>query len=163
MYKRCENCAYCSCSCFSGYYCERKYMEVDPDDSCIYFEDVSTSNSSDDASGCAPLIGFALLYQAVHYIDDKFGVYGNIAIMLILAIIFRKQVKFILKWCLLIGTSLLVVGPIAMSLILVIPKTVFGSRDAEIFFVVLAWIILAFVAYKLLIKDFFKKLCQRWR
>ena len=131
---------------------------------CSYYESSCTDSYEDEGIGCFPyLIGFTLLYHAVHYIEGKFGVYGTIGIILTLTIIFRKQAKFLLKWCFIIGSSLLVVAPIAMSLILVIPKRVFGIRDAEILLVVLAWLLLAFVAYKLLIKDFYKKLCQRWR
>lgn len=109
------------------------------------------------------LVGFALFYKVVHYIENEFGVYGTIGILLTLAIVFRKQVKFLLKWCFVIGSSLLVAGPIAMSLILVIPKRAFGIRDAEVWLVLLAWFILAFVVYKLIIKDLFKKICKRWR
>ena len=50
MYKRCENCVYCSFNSLScDYYCTRKHTEVDPDDSCMYYESTSTSNSSPDS------------------------------------------------------------------------------------------------------------------
>ena len=50
MYKRCENCAYCTFNNLTyDYYCEHKHLEVDPDDSCMYFEEMSASNSSSDS------------------------------------------------------------------------------------------------------------------
>lgn len=154
-------------SVYPGVYkCPRSQEIFDDRDGydCGYYESTYSDSCDNDGVGCFPyIVGFTLFYQAVHYIEDKFGVYGTLGILLALAIVFRKQAKFLLKWCFLLGSSLMVVGPIAMSLILVIPKRVFGIRDAEIMLVVLAWLLLAFVAYKLLIKDFYKKLCQRWR
>lgn len=153
-------------SVYPGVYkCPRSQEVFDDRDGygCEYYESSYSDSCDNDGTGCLGyLIGFAVFYQAVHYIEDKFGAYGTLGILLALAIVFRKQVKFLLKWCFVIGTSLLVAGPIAMSLILVIPKRVFGIRDAEIGIVLLAWMGLAFVTYKLLIKDLFKKICKRW-
>lgn len=65
MYKRCENCRYCTCTCFSeGYYCNRNFMTVDPYDSCVYFQEVGASNSSSDSEDFDV---FGILFACVYF------------------------------------------------------------------------------------------------